>query len=118
MRDFPIADGSFTVCSILAGMEAAAVSSGNIKAWKGLSLTFVFWPAAIWSAGATVAVTAALNGCKIRALRPEECILFGADIGGLIYLFGHWVFSFFRCHLGGRRVLIVQLLHSASQKFR
>lgn len=74
-------------------MEAAALSSGDNKAWKALSLVFVFWPAAIWSVGAIIAVTAILSGCEITARGPEECVRFGADIGELIYPL--WSLGFF-----------------------
>ena len=50
-----------------------------------VSIFIVLWPAILWACGYVVAQIARWNGCKILARGPEECILFGADFGELIY---------------------------------
>jgi hypothetical protein len=58
-----------------------------------LSFLIVLWPVVLWAIGFLVNVLALLNGCKITANGPEECMFLGADFGGFIFpLFGLGVY--------------------------
>lgn len=57
--------------------------SGELSGF--LTLLIVFWPAGLWVIGFLVAQVAQASGCKIWAKGPEECLVFGADVGEFIY---------------------------------
>lgn len=58
-----------------------------------LSLLIVLWPAVLWAVGYLVYLLALLNGCKVTAKCPEECIFLGADFGEVIYPL--WALGFY-----------------------
>ena len=49
------------------------------------SFLIVLWPAIFWVFGFLAAQVARLNGCKVWAKGPVECIFLGSDIGELVY---------------------------------
>ena len=48
-------------------------------------LIFIFWPLAIILFQYLIILSANAYGCKIWALGPEVCMVFGFDIGGFLY---------------------------------
>ncbi|ETX13560.1 hypothetical protein OCH239_09785 [Roseivivax halodurans JCM 10272] len=54
---------------------------------------FVFGPAAVWLAGFALSCILVLAGCGLHAAGPQECIVFGRDIGEDIYPL--WAVGFF-----------------------
>jgi hypothetical protein len=57
----------------------------NDRVSTSLALIVVLWPAGLWLIGFFVAQLARLNGCKIWARGPEECLFLGMDVGEYIY---------------------------------
>jgi hypothetical protein len=57
----------------------------NDRVSTSLALIVVFWPAGLWLIGFFVAQLARLNGCKIWARGPEECLFLGMNVGENIY---------------------------------
>jgi hypothetical protein len=50
-----------------------------------LSFLIVLWPAVLCAIGFLVYLLALLNGCKLTARGPEECMFLGTDFGEVIY---------------------------------
>ena len=50
-----------------------------------LAFIVVLWPAGLWVIGFIVVQLAHLNGCKVWARGPEECLLLGVDFGEYLY---------------------------------
>ena len=64
-----------------------AVDVKDKREWVSsyLALLVVLWPVGLWLIGFIVAQLAWLNGCKIWARGPEECLILGTDVGAYIY---------------------------------
>lgn len=58
-----------------------------------LRILIVFGPLAVWLAGMLLLAIVLLGGCEVMALGPQECIVFGRDIGEDIYPL--WSLGFF-----------------------
>lgn len=84
-----------------------------------LPLLIVMWPAILWLAAFAVSLIVRLNGCKISARGPEECIFLGADVGELIYplwAMGYYLmFAFLWVPIG---LIILGIIRLVRRSFR